>query len=137
MDSGYKRCCQRGRFRAIARRCFVGLFAFFSLGCWSQALAELAIEVSGDSEAAWNYTFSEADTALLDEIQKGCFKYFWNEIGRPAMLAKDKTSDSVSSIAAIGFQLSSLPIGVERGWITRDQGEERAITILSALRGRT
>ncbi len=95
--------------------------------------AEPAIERTAETLAASKYKFSSAEEALLDSIEKGCFQYFWNEVGSPALLAKDKTSDTICSIAAVGFQLSSLPIGVERGWITRQQGEERARTVLHAL----
>ena len=86
---------------------------------------------------AWppgNYDFSAEDEACSDEIQHGCFQYFWKEVGEPAKLAKDKTSDTICSIAAVGFQLSSLPIGVERGWITREEGEQRAVTVLQFAR---
>jgi len=96
-----------------------------------------AVVASPESLAAWNYSFSDVDEALLDEIQLGCFNYFWNVVGEGACLAKDKTSDTVCSIAAVGFQLSSLPIGVERGWITRDEGRERALTVLRALTARS
>ena len=75
-------------------------------------LATRDILASPESRDAWRYKFSAADEALLDEIQRGCFQYFWNEVGSGACLAKDKTSDTVCSIAAVGFQLSSLPIGV-------------------------
>lgn len=109
-----------------------------SLFVWSPLLlAEPAIEASPESLAAWKYDLSADDNSLLDAIQKGCFQYFWNEVGRPAMLAKDKTSDTICSIAAVGFQLSSLPIGVERGWISKDQGEQRALTVLQSLVDRT
>src|SRR3990172_131065 len=87
------------------------------------AVQSADILASPSSLAAWQYQVSDADEALLDEIQLGCFQYFWREVGSPARLAKDKTSDTVCSIAAVGFQLSSLPIGVERGWISRAQGE--------------
>lgn len=96
-----------------------------------------AIAASAESLRAWQYEFSEADEALLDEIQRGCFNYFWNVVGEGALLAKDKTSDTVCSIAAVGFQLASLPIGVERGWITKEAGRERALTVLRALTSRT
>lgn len=96
-----------------------------------------AIQASKDSVAAWNYKLTLDDEMLLNDIERGCFQYFWNEVGRPAMLAKDKTSDSICSTAAVGFQLSSLPIGVERGWISRDEGRERARIILSSLVERT
>jgi hypothetical protein len=99
--------------------------------------AQPAIELSSESRAACRYTFSKEDEALLDSVQRGCFNYFWNEVGRPGLLAKDKTSDTVSSIASVGFQLSAIPIGVERGWITRDEGEKRTATILRTLLDRT
>lgn len=78
--------------------------------------------------------FSELDQNLLDEIQHGCFEFFWQEVGDPVPLVKDRfTNNEVSSLAGVGFQLSSLPIGVKRGWITREQGEQRALAILQAL----
>ncbi len=94
---------------------------------------EPAVVASEASVAAWNYQLSDADEVMLDKIERGCFQFFWNEVGTPAKVAKDKTSDTVGSIAAVGFQLSSLPIGVERGWITRAQGEQRATTVLRSL----
>jgi hypothetical protein len=92
-----------------------------------------AVEASAESLAAWDYDLSADDEALLDKVQRGCFQYFWREVGASAMLAKDKTSDTVCSIAAVGFQLSSLPIAVERGWISRAQGQQRALTVLRSL----
>lgn len=96
-----------------------------------------AVSRTPETDAALNYRFTAADEKLLDEIQRGCFDYFWKEVGEPAKLAKDRKLAPVSSIAAVGFQLAALPIGVERGWISRQQGEERAITVLRALLERT
>jgi hypothetical protein len=98
-----------------------------------QQLVEPAILASPESRSAWEYDFSPQDEALLEKIQHGSFQYFWNEVGSPALLAKDKTTDTVCSIAAVGFQLTSLPIAVERGWITREEGELRAKVILRSL----
>ncbi len=79
------------------------------------------------------YRFEPADEALLDEIQRACFLYFWKEVGDPAPLVRDRRKAPVSSVAAVGFQLSALPVGVERGWITRAAGAQRAAAILRAL----
>lgn len=79
------------------------------------------------------YRFTAADEALLERVQHGCFLFFWREVGSPSGLAKDRRKGPVSSIAAVGFQLSSLPIGVERGWITRDEGRQRATSALTSL----
>lgn len=79
------------------------------------------------------YSFTRDDQLLLEEVEHACFLYFWREVGTPAQLVRDRKNAPVSSIAAVGFQLSSLPIGVERGWITREQGSARAATVLNAL----
>jgi hypothetical protein len=88
---------------------------------------------SAETEAAIEYRFTAADEALLDEVQHACFLYFWKEVGTPAKLVRDRKKAPVSSIAAVGFQLSALPIGVERGWITRQQGLERVRIVLRTL----
>lgn len=80
------------------------------------------------------YPFTDSDNQFLDQVAKGCFNYLWNEVGVPARLAKDRRTTPVASLAGVGFQLASLPIGSERGWITREQGLERAQIILRTLR---
>jgi hypothetical protein len=77
--------------------------------------------------------FSAEDNALLDEVQRATFQYFWKEVGEPAKLVRDRKKAPVASIAAVGFQLTSLPIGVERGWVSRAAAERRAETVLRAL----
>ena len=72
--------------------------------------------------------------ALLETISKRTFDYFWNEANPNTGLIKDRsTEDSPSSIAAVGFGLSSIPIAVERGWITRDEGYQRTLTTLETF----
>ncbi len=94
------------------------------------------VERSAETRAALQHRFSDADGVLLDEIQRACFAYFWKEIGQPAQLVRDRKQAPVASVAAVGFQLSTLPIGVERGWVTRAAAEERATTILKTLAAR-
>jgi hypothetical protein len=122
---------------SFAQLILVAIAVFSGRPSTLQAQAVRSIEASAESYSAWNYSFSPEDAELLDQIELGCFRYFWNEVGRPALLAKDKTTDTIASTAAVGFQLSALPIGVERGWITRAEGEERAATVLRSLVDRT
>lgn len=71
------------------------------------------------------------DDALLDAVARRTFDYFWLEANPENGLIKDRsTEDSPSSIAAVGFGLSAIPVGIERGWITPDEGFERALTTL-------
>lgn len=99
---------------------------------WAQA-SRPAVLPSEESRRAALYRFSDEDERLLDQIQRGCFNYFWQEVGSPALLVKDRLKAPCASIAAVGFQLSSLPIGVERGWCSRDDARRRAETILRSL----
>lgn len=108
----------------------------FAMHLAAGALAAEDILRTPETTAAIEYRFTPEDERLLDEIQAACFQYFWKEVGQPACLAKDRVKGPVASIAAVGFQLSSLPIGVERKWITREQGAQRALTILRALTSR-
>jgi len=114
---------------AIQLLAIIGLAA----GNYAQTRPGVEIKRSAATEAALQYRFTDADQTLLDDVQYACFQYFWKEVGSPANLVKDRFKAPVSSIAAVGFQLSSLPIGVERGWITRQQGLKRARTVLEAL----
>lgn len=79
------------------------------------------------------YSFSDADAALLEDVQHGCFNFFWNACDPATGMVHDRTSKTVISVAGVGFQLTAIPIGVEHGWITREQGAERVSRILKSL----
>ncbi|MDD2237692.1 MAG: glucoamylase family protein, partial [Kiritimatiellae bacterium] len=73
-----------------------------------------------------------SDDEFLDLVARRVFDFFWFETNPETGLTRDrahnkKPSTNVrhSSIAATGFALAAYPIGVERGWITREQGLER------------
>lgn len=82
------------------------------------------------------FQFDSNDQSFLDEVQHGAFNFLWNEGNAKTGMVPDRMSKpEVVSVAGVGFQLSALPIGVERGWITREQGRERANRILTTLAG--
>jgi len=73
----------------------------------------------------------ESDDAFLDRMERAAFDYFWNEANPTNGLIRDRTTpDSKCSIAAVGFGLSALNIGVERGWIPRAAARQRVLTTL-------
>ncbi|MFN8528563.1 MAG: glucoamylase family protein [Anaerolineae bacterium] len=74
------------------------------------------------------------DAALIDAVARQTFDFFWNEANPENGLIKDRsTPDSVASIAAVGFGLAAIPIGVDRGWITYDEGYQRVLTTLQTF----
>jgi hypothetical protein len=71
------------------------------------------------------------DDALLDTLQVTAFRYFWNEANPANGLIKDRsTAGSKCSIAANGFGLSAICIGVDHGWVSRADARARVLTTL-------
>ena len=59
---------------------------------------------------------------LLQKIEKKLFLYFLHESHPTTGLTQDRmSSKNIASIAATGFALTTIPIGIEQGWITQDQ----------------
>src|SRR5262245_1834889 len=68
---------------------------------------------------------------LIADLQERTFRYFWDTANPSNGLIPDRyPTPSYSSIAAVGFGLTTYPIGVERGYITREQARQRALVTL-------
>lgn len=73
---------------------------------------------------------------FLDEVQHRAFLFFWRETDPVTGVTKDRANAfkpdtyDIGSIAATGFALAALPIGVERHWISREEGHNRAMLTL-------
>jgi hypothetical protein len=93
------------------------------------------------SAPAHSYQATEAVPAI-ETIQQRAFDFFWNETHPETGLTKDREKNhdgpdagksTVASIASTGYMLATLPIGVEHGWITRQQGYDRALKTLQYI----
>jgi hypothetical protein len=74
------------------------------------------------------------DAALIDAVARASFDYFWNEANPENGLIRDRsTATSPASIAAVGFGLAALPVGIERGWIGEEEGYQRALITLNTF----
>lgn len=69
---------------------------------------------------------------LFDDLQRRTFDYFWETANEANGLVPDRHpgTEPFSSIAAVGFALTVYPVGVEHGWITREQARARTLTTL-------
>ena len=76
-----------------------------------------------------------SDEALLDSLQRAAFTYFV-EGAKPqsGMVADNSRENSPVSIAVVGFALSSYPVAVERGWMTRADAVRRSVRVLRFFR---
>jgi hypothetical protein len=74
------------------------------------------------------------DAALVDAVARASFAYLWEEANPVNGLVRDRSrADAPASIAAVGFALAAIPIGVERGWIDADAGYQRALVTLQTF----
>jgi hypothetical protein len=75
-----------------------------------------------------------SDEALLTLVQEQTFKYFW-DFGHPVSgLARERNnSGDVVTSGGSGFGIMSLIVGIERGFITRQQGIDRLEKIVNFL----
>ncbi len=68
---------------------------------------------------------------FLDGLQRQSFDYFVHEANpRNGLVADKSQAGSPASIAAVGFALSSYPVGVERGFMRRADAVARTLTTL-------
>jgi hypothetical protein len=68
---------------------------------------------------------------LLVDLQARTFRFFWETANPRNGLIPDRyPTPSYSSIAAVGFGLTAYPVGVERGYITRQEARQRVLATL-------
>src|SRR6266498_4872582 len=80
-----------------------------------------------------------ASNSLFRETARRAFRFFIEESDLKTGLTKDRAhlnggdDYAVASIAATGYALTALPIGVENGWISRGEARRRALVTLRFL----
>ena len=75
-----------------------------------------------------------SDIDALDLVQKECIKYFW-DFGHPVSgLARERnTSGDVTTSGGTGFGIMTIPVAIERGFISRKEGLERMLKMTDFL----
>lgn len=82
-----------------------------------------------------------SNKTILDLEARKCFDFFWNEanVDENSLgygLIRDNTAPTfkeMASIASVGFGLSAIVIGVERGWISKAEGAKRTVGTLKTF----
>lgn len=79
-----------------------------------------------------------SDEALMDSVQRRTFKYFW-EFGHPVSgLSRERNSSGdVVTSGGSGFGLMAIPVAIERGFISKEEGLERSLKIVDFLKNKT
>ncbi|MEA4935175.1 MAG: glucoamylase family protein [Paludibacter sp.] len=75
-----------------------------------------------------------SDDSLLTLVQKQTFAYFWDHAHPTSGLARERygSAETVTS-GGSGFGIMTIPVAIERGFITRQQGFGRLQTIVNFL----
>jgi len=98
-----------------------------------------SVDVAGHesplSAAAGATTRPMSDDALLDMVQAGCFRYYW-EAGHPnAGLAPEilPGDENMMAVGGNGFGVMALIVATDRQFVTREQGAARMVKIVRFL----
>ncbi len=86
---------------------------------------EIPTVVAEELEASFNFFWDTANT-YVDSGAYGLIPDRYN--------TENDTPGDVASIASVGFGLTALPVGVENGFITREEAEFRALNTLYTFR---
>jgi hypothetical protein len=80
-----------------------------------------------------------SDEQLLLEVERRAVRFFWEKADPGTGLINDRANNfgddnyTVASGAATGYGLTALPIGMENGWLDRNEAAARARTTLRFL----
>ena len=75
------------------------------------------------------------DDALLNLVQQQTFKYFWDFAHPVSGMSRERnTSGDLVTSGGSGFGIMTIPIGINRNFITRSQGLSRMQTIIGFLK---
>jgi hypothetical protein len=114
----------------------------------SKAITPEVTPTSADGIAAFlkgdpsQYRFTSDEDSFLEDLERACFQFFWDEVNPASGLVKDRSqaggpdSRNVGSIAATGFGLTALCIADRRGWQDSRSIRERVATTLRFVESR-
>jgi hypothetical protein len=102
---------------------------------WLAGLAGLNVTWAGTVRAnPPTYEVTREQREFLERLQRDTFAFFWDApVGGHGLTPDRSPNPDLSSVAAVGFALTSYPIAVEKGWITRAQAAERTLSTLRFL----
>ncbi len=110
----------------------------YTVACTKESLADSSDDSSDTDTTATSLDIDLTKEELLDFVQEETFKYFWDYAepnsgaARERYLLSDTTEDeNLVTTGGSGFGLMALIVGVERGFITAEEGYNRISTIIN------
>ncbi|MEW6196820.1 MAG: glucoamylase family protein [Bacteroidota bacterium] len=82
-------------------------------------------------------THEMTDDEFMDMVQRAVFRYFWDWGDPNSGVARERwhpdEEDKTNTIGGGGFGVMGILVGIERGFVTREQGAERILKIVDFL----
>lgn len=99
------------------------------------AFSDTGYRISPLSQAATTSTRELNDDELLTMLQEACFHYYWEGAEPHSGMARENIpgDDRIVATGATGMGIAALVVGVDRRFITREQGLERVARIVDFL----
>ena len=140
---------------------FFRRFAAFSLSVATMAVAPVkqvmaepahratqpsAVQLAADNQAIEDSRdglttskFTATDEKFLDDLEQRGIRFFIDEADPVTGLMPDRAkanggAGEVASTASVGFGLTALCIGEQRGWVSHQEAYDRALRVLTFLR---
>ena len=90
---------------------------------------------SAKTNAATAKTHTMSDDELLTMVQEANFRYYWEACEPVSGLTRESQpgQDDLIATGASGFGIMTIVVGVDRGFITRQQGLQRMLQIAAFL----
>ena len=105
----------------------------------------LGVHLIGDYSFGFTTSFDDSQDVfpristeeLLTKVQERTFGYFWDYAHPVSGLARERlNSGETVTTGGSGFGLMAIPVGIERGFITREEGAERALKVVDFLQNK-
>ena len=90
-------------------------------------------EESVHSNLATATTYEMTDDELLTMVQEYTFRYFWDFAHPVSGMARERNTTSIVTTGGSGFGVMAILVGIERGFITREEGLQRLLKISNFL----
>ncbi|RKY61930.1 MAG: hypothetical protein DRP96_01685 [Candidatus Neomarinimicrobiota bacterium] len=88
------------------------------------------------SDQAFATTAKMDDEGLLDMVQEMTFRYFWDYAHPVSGMARERYPDNSETVTSggSGMGMMAIPVGIERGFVTREEGAEHILKMLNFLK---
>jgi hypothetical protein len=107
----------------------IGYTGYYKISAYDQSGNESPLS---DSVSAVTHIMSNEE--FLDMVQRATFRYFWNYAHPVSGLTRERLgSGETVTIGGSGFGVMAILVGIERGFISRQEGIDRMLVILNFL----